>query len=309
MKIKLSEIKAATPRVRKELNLDKLDELAESIKETGGVIVPVKVRKNGEGYTTVYGHRRIEATRLAGFDEIEAFIEDVDDDEILTQALIENVVREDMTPIDVAKALKQVQDDTGMSQRQMAAYLGMPSGTIGEYMALLKPAFEKVVERLPGKQVGIGHLREAKAGTEDDADAVKILEKAAEEGLTKKQTRRVADEFTSAKEKIGPERAKKQVLEPKYEDIKFDPAAEFLRTAKKKKKPTAREVEGKILFQWIRDERVIVAEEGLKAISACVAAINMSGEDRPGGKIVLQKLLNRTQVVAEQIQDVLDEYD
>ena len=108
MKIKLSEIQPATPRVRKELNLDALDELAESIKETGGVIVPVKLRKNGDGYTTVYGHRRIEAARIAGFKEIEAFIEDVDDSEVLTQALIENVVREDMKSVDIAKALKQV---------------------------------------------------------------------------------------------------------------------------------------------------------------------------------------------------------
>ncbi len=302
MKIKLSEIKSATPRVRKELNLDKLDELAESIKETGGVIVPVKLRNNGEGYTTVYGHRRIEACRMAGLTDIEAFIEDMDDAVLLTQALIENVVREDMQPIDVAKALQQIKLENEWTQAVLSARFGMSIGTVAEYLALLKPDFKELVESSPGEQIGIGHIREAKAGTEDDSDAVKVLEKTSKEGLTKKQTRTVAEEYKRIKTGYGKKAAAK-VLSTPYEKSGLEPFAPT-----RKPKPTVTEPK-EILFQWVRDYRVVEAEDGLKAVSSCVSDIARSEEDKGGGRMVLKNLIGRTEIVLNQMNEILDDYD
>ena len=299
MKIKLSEIKAATPRVRKELNLDKLDELAESIKETGGVIVPIKVRKNGKGYTTVYGHRRIEACRMAGLTEIEAFIEDMDDSVLLTQALIENVVREDMQPVDVAKALQQIKLENDWTNEQVGSRFGMSKNTVGDYLQLLIPEIRKVVRSsvLPYR-----HVREALAGTDTKEDAVKVLEKAAGEGLSQRQTRTVAEEYKRIKTGYGKKAAKK-VLSTPYEKSGLQPF-----TPTRKPKPTVAEPK-EILFQWIRDYRVVEAEDGLKAVSSCVSDIARSEEDSGGGKAVLKNLIGRTEIVLTQMNEVLDGYD
>jgi len=302
MIVKLSDIKSATPRVRKELNLDRLDELAASIKETGGVIVPVKLRKNGEKYTTVYGHRRIEATRMAGLDEIEAFIADVDDAELLTQALIENVVREDMQPVDVAKALQQIKLENEWTNEQVGVRFGMSGSMVGRFFAMLTPDIKKVVETQAG--LSQEHVSSARAGTEDDADAVKVLEKAASEGLSKRQTRTVAEEYTRIKTGYGAKAAKK-VLDTPFSKSGLPT---FIPT-RKPTPPTATKKESEILFQWIRDERVLMAEEGLRAISTCVSDIARSEEDRGGGKMVLKNLLGRTQIALDQINEVLDGYD
>lgn len=302
MIVKLSDIKSATPRVRKELNLDKLDELAESIKETGGVIVPVKLRKNGEKYTTVYGHRRIEATRMAGLDEIEAFIADVDDAELLTQALIENVVREDMAALDIGKAFDQIAVETGWTNIEIGQKFGMTGATVGEYRHLTKPQFREVIESQPG--LTQKHVTEAKAGTDDDTDAVKVLEKAASEGLSKRQTRTVAEEYKRIKTGYGKKAAKK-VLDTPFSESGLRP---YVPTRKPTPKVKVTEKTSTILFQWVRDQRVIEAENGLKAVSTCVSAINMSKEDRGGGKLVLKNLMERTEIVLNQMHEVLDGY-
>lgn len=302
MKVKLSDIKSATPRVRKELNLDRLDELAESIKETGGVIVPVKLRKNGEKYTTVYGHRRIEACRMAGLDEIEAWVADVDDAELLTQALIENVVREDMAPVDVGKTLEQIMQETDKTQPEVGLMFGMSGATVRSYLSLLRPEIKKVAEKEP-RSISVLHAKEALAGTDTPEDTTKVLRKAAEENLSARQTRTVAEEYTRIKTGYGNKAAKK-VLDTPFSESGLQTYV----PTRKPKPPTATKKESEILFQWIRDERVLLAEEGLKAISACVAAINNSEEDRGGGKMVLKNLLGRTQIVLDQINEVLDGY-
>ena len=302
MKVKLTEIKAATPRVRKELNLDKLDELAQSIKETGGVIVPVKLRKNGEGYTTVYGHRRIEACLMAGLTEVDAFIEDMDDAVLLTQALIENVVREDMAALDVAKALQQIKLENEWTNEQIGAKFGMGESAVGSYMQMLKPAFKDMMEKNQPAGFTPEHLAQAKAGTNDDDDAVKVLEKAAAEGLSKRQTRSVAEEYKRMKNGYGAKAANKVLTTP-YERSGLQPFTPVHKPA-----PVVKPV-GDILFQWVRDQRVIDAEIGLKAISACVSDINRSIEDRGGGKAVLKNLIGRTEIVLNQMHEVLDAYD
>ena len=251
MKVKLTEIKAATPRVRKELNLDKLDELAESIKETGGVIVPVKLRKNGEGYTTVYGHRRIEACKMAGLDEVEAFIEDMDDSVLLTQALIENVVREDMVPLDIGKSFNQIAVETGWSNDKIGAKFGFTGGTVAKYRQLTSSAFREVLEKSPRGEITHKHIEEAKAGTDDDDDAVRVLEKSAKEGLSQRQTRTVAEEYRRTKE-WGGEKAAKSVLDTPFSELGLK---QFVPTSiPDRRTRTPIEIKPRdVVFQWVKD--------------------------------------------------------
>lgn len=308
MKILLSQIKGSTPRVRETQSPEKLDELADSIRESG-LIVPVKVRRENGNYTLVYGHRRVAAAKMAGLTEIEAIVEDVNDDVLLEQALIENVVREDMASIDIAKALQKIKDESGATNEAIAKKMGWATGDmVARYIDMLDPELD-LNKSDPGR-VAVTSVHEALVGTGGDKKlAAQVLKKVTEgdEPLSKRKTRQVAEVVRQAKE-FGGQKAVNQVLKQQADDIlkAAKPVDEY-----KKPRPSAKltKVEGEILFQWIKDPRVVLAENGLRTVSECVAAINMSDQDRAGGKKVLEMMEKRVEVVLDQIKDVLHDYD
>lgn len=232
MKIRLSDIKPSPRAIRKTWSEVGLEELAQSIKEHG-LIVPIKVRPtDGIKYEIVYGHRRIKAMRRAGMIETEAIVEGVSDTETLVQALIENVQREDMSPIDIAQTLFAIQEETGWSQKEMAKKGVLPEKTISNYMLLLResPKVQNLIEK--GAPVGHGGGKHPSNGKITPSHVVEVrqsglagpareavLEKAAKEGLTAEQTRRVAETVKAAPS----EQAKKKVLEWEYSPTLHDP--------------------------------------------------------------------------------------
>ena len=107
-KIQLSDIVNSTQPIRSSYDEKEMERLVQSIQHYG-VIQPIKVRPNGQDtYEMVDGHRRVEASRRAGLDDIEAFVEGVDDKTALIQSLIANVQREDMSDLDKGYALKAI---------------------------------------------------------------------------------------------------------------------------------------------------------------------------------------------------------
>jgi|GEM_PF-3800858 len=301
MKIALTEIRGLDRRVRNQMDPKKLEELSDSIKELG-VLQPVKVRKNGHGYTLVFGHRRVQAAKSAGLKEIEAIIEDVPDDKLLTQALAENVIREDMAAIDIAKALALILKETGCTQDALATKLGWVQSNVSNYLAMLEPDLGLTTSgKYQHADIGQGEVMAAKAGTDGDLKlAGKVLRKAADDNLTRPQIRQVAEVVKRASD-FGGEKAVKRVL--------AQPVAQILAAAPtlptRKPKPVVREVKGRVLFQWIKDPRAILAEEGLKAVSALVSAIVRGPDDKAGGKIVLKSLRKLTANVLAQIDSAL----
>src|SRR3990167_2637025 len=163
MKIALSTIKAMDRRVRKQMSPEKLDELTDSIKELGQ-IVPIKVRKNGNGYVLIYGHRRVQAAKAAGMKQIEAIVENVPDDALLTQSLAENVIREDMAAIDIAKALRLILDETATTNVALEAKLGWANGRVRQYLDMLDPELGIRTD----SNSGVQHVVQAKDGTGGD---------------------------------------------------------------------------------------------------------------------------------------------
>lgn len=302
MKIALSEIKGMERRVRKSQSPEKLEELADSLKEFGGVIVPVKLRKNGSGYTLVYGHRRVAAAKMAGLKEIEAVVEDVPEDKLLTQALVENVVREDMAAIDIAKALAQIIRETGCTQDALAKKLGWDRRRVSDYLSMLAPELG-LSDR---SDTGVRHVMEASAGVGGDLNlAAKVLHYAARpfgggEPLSTRETRAVAEVVRKADEFGGSKAVNRVLAQPKSQILA---AAESLPARRSASKPIVRPVT--IHFEWIKDPRVILAEEGLKAVSAVVSAIARSDQDKGGGKWVLKNLRKIAANVLKQIDDVL----
>lgn len=299
MKVLLKDIRSASKRVRSSWDVDKLAELVQSIKEQG-LLVPVKLRPNGEGYDVVFGHRRIGAAREAGLTEVEAIVEGVDDDTAYIQALTENVVREDMAAYDIALALKAIKGDTGWTNEKIGEMFGWVCETVAHYLSMLK------IDELVARQVTHHHIIEAKAGTTTDADAAKVLKKAAEGELSTRKTRQLAEVVTSARQ-FGGQAAVTRLLEKQADDILR--AAKPVREYVKPRPPiTVTKVEGEVLFQWIKDARVLLAEEGLKAVSSCVSDIARSRQDRGGGQAALKLLRGRTQLVLDQIDETLNAY-
>lgn len=239
MKIKLADIKPSPDALRKTWSEEGLEELAQSIKEHG-LIVPIKVRQTNGKYELVYGHRRVKALRRAGIEETEAIVEGVNDAEALVQALIENVQREDMNPVDIAKALYAIQEETGWSQYEMGKKGIMSATTIKEHMALLRESqnIQQLVERgesgygggtqtSPGK-ITRKHVTLVRESGLLQTEREEVLKKAAKEGLTSEQARRVADAVKISES----EKRKKYLIDSEYSPLIHD--AEFHKERDKK---------------------------------------------------------------------------
>ncbi len=156
---------------RKLFDREKLEELANSIKENG-IIQPIIVTKrmDEDGYELVAGERRLEASKLAGFDEIPVIIRSISPKEKLLYAIIENVQREDLNAIEEALAYNQLIDDFGMSQAQVAEMMGKDRSTITNTLRMLKltPPVQKL---LLNNDISAGHCRAIlQVSQEDQAD-------------------------------------------------------------------------------------------------------------------------------------------
>ena len=117
--IPISEIRSNPFQPRKRFDQEKLQELADSIKEHG-LFQPIIVKKSIKGYELVAGERRTKAAQLAGYDKIPAIVKDFSDQEMLEVALLENIQREDLNPIEEAEAYDQIIKKSGITQEELA---------------------------------------------------------------------------------------------------------------------------------------------------------------------------------------------
>jgi ParB family chromosome partitioning protein len=302
MRIALKDIKGLDRRVRQQMSPEKLEELTDSIKDLG-LIVPIKVRKNGDGYVLIYGHRRVQAAKAAGLTEIEAIVENVPDDALLTQSLAENVIREDMAAIDIAKALRLILDETGATQEALAKKMGWSSHkSVGQYLDMLDP--ELGIQKTNGIRIPLGkeHVVQSKAGTGGDIKlAGQVLKKAADEELSTRDTRKVAEVVRQANE-FGGAAAVKRVL--------AQPAARIIDTAAylpaRPKAKAAALAPSKSLFQWIKDPQIMLAEDGIGAARTVVAMIANGDRDPSGGKVALRKLGKMVDQLSSEIDKALE---
>jgi ParB family chromosome partitioning protein len=174
------------PRQPRELfDQEALESLAASIREVG-LLQPIIVSEDDEGaYTLVAGERRLRAARTVGLSEVPVIIRDGDDDKLLTEALIENLQREDLTVLEEAAAYQQLLDDFSLTHEEVGRRVGKSRSAVSNILRLLQ---------LPASIQGLlekGALREGHArallGLEDRAYAEHIARKAAEEGWSVRQ--------------------------------------------------------------------------------------------------------------------------
>ena len=143
---------------RRDMHPEALEELAESIK-VQGVMQPIVVRGIGEGrYEIIAGERRWRATQLAGLDKIPAVIRDVPDEAAIAMALIENIQRENLNPIEEAVALKRLQDEFELTHAEVAQAVGKSRTTITNLLRLIALS-EEVKTLLEHGDLEMGHAR------------------------------------------------------------------------------------------------------------------------------------------------------
>ena len=137
---------------------DSLEELAESIR-TFGLIQPISVRKQPDGrYQIISGERRFRACRLAGMDVIPAYIRATDNQGMLEMAIVENIQRQDLDPIEIAMSYQRLMDECDLTQEKMASRVGKKRASVANYLRLLKlPA--KVQHDLKAGLLSTGHAK------------------------------------------------------------------------------------------------------------------------------------------------------
>ena len=155
----LREIEPDPEQPRKRFDDDALNQLADSITENG-LLQPIAVRpkKVGPGYIIIAGERRWRAARLAGLDEVPVIIKDVTDEQAAALALIENLQREDLDPIEVAEGCRQLIDKYGLTQESAAKKLGKSRSALANSLRLLNLP-ETVLELLKSGFLTTGHAK------------------------------------------------------------------------------------------------------------------------------------------------------
>jgi len=155
--VPVEQISPSPNQPRLDIGQESLSELASSIKEKG-LLQPVILRKKGEGYELVAGERRYRASLLAGLKEIPAILREVSDQEALELSLIENIQREDLSPLEEARAYQALMELHNTTQEELAKRLGKDRSTLANALRLLKLP-KPAQEALDKGQITPGHAR------------------------------------------------------------------------------------------------------------------------------------------------------
>jgi len=180
-----------------------LEELAQSIR-SHGVIQPILVRRVADRFEIVAGERRWRAAQRAGLLKVPAVVRQVDDDELLQVALIENIQREDLNPIEEAQAYRRLADEVGMSQEAIGASVGKDRATVANYMRLLRLPAE-VRNDLASASLTMGHAR-ALLGLIDEAAQRRVAREVVAGGLSVRETEALIKRESSPPEPPPPPR-------------------------------------------------------------------------------------------------------
>lgn len=200
----IDEISPGDTQPRKDFNDEKLKELEDSIRENG-VIQPIVVQKQGEGYEIICGERRWRASRKAGLKKIPAVIREVSNTQSLKMALIENIHRQDLNPIEEAQAYKRLSHEFGLTQEVIAKQVGKNRATVANYLRLLKLSKGFQDDLITG-QLTMGHAR-AMLALETEAE----MEEARREVLKKNMNVRQIESYIQAKKSTAGEKPKSKV--------------------------------------------------------------------------------------------------
>ena len=185
----IDEIHPNKGQPRKRFKEDELEELADSIRQNG-VLQPILVRKVGTDYEIVAGERRYQAAKAAGLTEVPVVIREISDEDVFKLALIENLQRSDLTPLEEARGYKRLIAEKDMTQEELARVLSKSRSTITNTLRLLDLPGE-VQEFVDDGRLSAGHARAILAVPTEDG-RIGLAKKVVDERLSVRQTERLA---------------------------------------------------------------------------------------------------------------------
>lgn len=187
--IDINSISPNSKQPRKNFNEEKIEELARSI-EVHGILQPIMVRKTGDGYEIVAGERRWRAARKAGLKKVPCIVRELTEEQNMLIAIIENMQREDLNPMEEAEALSQMIITFGLTQEQISKSVGKSRPYITNALRLLKLPVE-IQELVTTGQLSMGHAR-AIIGIEDKKIQLELARYAAKEEISVREMEKLS---------------------------------------------------------------------------------------------------------------------
>lgn len=184
VEINIDDIEPNPYQPRKEFNLDQLQELSQSIKEHG-IIQPINIRKIDNKYQLVAGERRLRAAKLAGLATIPAIENEYDEQKMMEIALIENIQREDLNPIEEAVAYKNLMEQFGLTQEDVSSRVSKSRSAIANTIRLLNLP-QEIQDHVSRETISNGHAR-ALLSLGDEEEMLRVCNKTISENLTVRQ--------------------------------------------------------------------------------------------------------------------------
>lgn len=191
--IKITQIEPNGEQPRKKFDEESLQELADSMKEYG-ILQPLLVKKTGDMYQIIAGERRWRAAKLAGMKEVPVIIREYDRQQSVEIALIENVQRADLNPIEEAMAYHQLMQEFGMKQEEIASRVSKNRVTITNSIRLLKLP-ESIRNMLINEEISSGHAR-ALLALEEPEQQEELAKRILEKGLSVRETEKIVKSMT-----------------------------------------------------------------------------------------------------------------
>ncbi len=201
--IRISDIEANKEQPRKTFDESALLELSQSI-AAHGVIQPIVVKSVGEGfYKIIAGERRFRAAKMAGLSEIPAIVREMDDKTAAEVAIIENIQREDLNPVEEAAAYKTLMDEYGMTQDELAQRIGKPRSTVSNILRVLDLP-DVVLAMVAEGKLSLGHAKALMSVKYTD-DMVMLAERIAVYNMSVREVEAAAKKLNAAHNEIAEE--------------------------------------------------------------------------------------------------------
>ena len=256
--IDIDSIEANPWQPRSNFDEEQLNELAESIKQCG-IITPLTLRQMPNGkYQIVSGERRFRASKQAGLTTVPAYVREVDDDAMLQFALIENIQRSDLNPIEEAISYQRLIDECNLTQEQLAEKVSKKRSTVTNFLRLLKLPAE-IQAGLREKLISMGHAR-AIISIDDPQTQLMIYQQTIDEGFSVRHVEDLVREYNEGhgdnpeKDKKPSKKAIKSQLGTAYEEMRTNLSKMFGTSVKfERKEDTGK---GKITIPFASDEEL-----------------------------------------------------
>ncbi len=197
-KIDINKIYTNPNQPRKNFDKESLNELAESIR-IHGLIQPIIVNEMDDGYMIIAGERRFRASKICGLQEIDVIIKKYSSKQVAEIAIIENLQREDLNPVEISKGIKQLMEEFGMTQEKVAERLGKSRSAVANSLRILT-LYPEVLDLVERGRVSFGHAK-ILASIEDYATQVILAKKIAKDKLTVRDLEKEVEAILGNKKK------------------------------------------------------------------------------------------------------------